>query len=69
MNRPTHFPIVAANLLFAATVVLAQRPIEPGAQETCVACGTCGSMILIPLIFFFALNIALLVWVARDAKA
>jgi hypothetical protein len=35
----------------------------------CAACGTCGGvMILIPILFF-AVNIALLVWVARDAKS
>jgi hypothetical protein len=34
----------------------------------CVACGGCGSLLLIPVILV-VLNIALLVWVARDAKA
>ena len=35
----------------------------------CASCSACGgSLILIPIVFF-AINIALLVWVARDAKA
>ena len=53
-------------------VALAQRPGGPSDVESCAACGTCGGgmavMILIPVIVL-ALNIALLVWVARDAKS
>ena len=60
---------VLALLLINAGYVLAQRGGEP---EACAGCGVCGGglavMILIPVIFF-VLNIALLVWVARDAKA
>jgi hypothetical protein len=51
----------------------------PGPGETaaagatsCAACGTCGAgmtaFVAIPIVFF-VLNIALLIWVARDAKA
>ena len=58
-----------ALLLINAGYVLAQRGGEP---EACAGCGICGGglvvMVLIPVIFF-VLNIALLVWVARDAKA
>ncbi len=58
-----------AIVLIKAGYVLAQRGGEP---EACAGCGICGGglavMILIPVIFF-VLNIALLVWVARDAKA
>ena len=45
---------------------------RPGAAEEaagCAACGTCGGMMIFVPILFFALNIALLVWVARDAKS
>lgn len=45
---------------------------QPSDAEACAACGTCGGgmmvLILIP-IAILVLNIALLVWVARDAKA
>ena len=51
-----------------ATFGLAQYRNEPSDAEACAACGTCaGGMIIVPLVFL-ALNIALLVWVARDAK-
>jgi hypothetical protein len=54
--------------LFAATAA-AQR--SGGAEDVagCAACaGIMGGLILIPILFI-ALNIALLVWVAKDAKA
>lgn len=48
----------------------------PSDAEACAACGSCGATmgaaILIPIlavVALIALNIALLVWVARDAKA
>ncbi len=44
-----------------------QRAAEEAAA--CATCGACsGTMIVVPIVFF-ALNIALLVWVARDAKS
>lgn len=53
-----------------SNVAFAQQ--RPGDAEACAACGSCGAfggmLILIPIVYF-ALNIALLVWVARDAKA
>ena len=53
--------------ILSAEVSLAQRP--RGDAEACAVCGTCvGGLIVIPLAIL-ALNIALLVWVARDAKA
>jgi len=61
---------VLLSLLFTSQVLAQAR--QPSDAETCAACGTCGAgmgiMIVIP-IAIFALNIALLVWVARDAKA
>jgi len=73
MNKLKNLPLALLNLLFFCSVALAQRPPgQPSDAETCAACGTCGAgmgvMILIP-VAIFALNIALLVWVARDAKA
>ena len=56
-------------LLILWNPVLAQRAGEDA--EACAGCGLCGGsmvvMVLIP-IAIVALNIALLVWVARDAK-
>jgi uncharacterized membrane protein YhaH (DUF805 family) len=48
-----------------STTALAFGQSDAGAASGCAACGTCG-FILIALV---VLNIALLVWVARDAKA
>jgi len=49
----------------------AQRS-NPDDAQACAACGSCGLgigfLILIPIVVL-ALNIALLVWVARDAKS
>jgi hypothetical protein len=58
--------------VLSTVMAFAQAPGQPSDAQTCAACGTCGAgagtIIIIPVIFF-ALNIALLVWVARDAKA
>jgi small-conductance mechanosensitive channel len=65
------FPLLFARLTLAClpAVALAQRRSGPGDTEACAACGTCaGGMIIVPLVII-ALNIALLVWVARDAKS
>jgi uncharacterized membrane protein YhaH (DUF805 family) len=58
-------------ILTGVSYVYAQRRPNEDA-EACAGCGICGGsmivMILVP-IAIIALNIALLVWVARDAKA
>lgn len=60
------------NLLLMSSYVLAQQNIEPNAGASCAGCGVCGGglfiMIGIPIAILI-LNIALLIWVARDAKA
>ena len=53
-------------LVFLAPSLLAQR--EPNPAAGAAGCALCGSLIFIP-IAIIALNIALLVWVARDAKS
>jgi len=58
--------VCAGVVLFAASAV-AQNDAA-GAAGSAAFCGVCGTFIFIPIILF-ALNIALLVWVARDAKA
>lgn len=64
--------ITVVYAVLSAPMTFAQAPSQPSDAEACAACGTCGAgagmMIMIP-IAFIALNIALLVWVARDAKA
>ena len=60
------------SLPLLSSVALANRYGNSGDGAACAACGGCGALgaiaIAIPIIIF-ALNIALLVWVARDAKA
>lgn len=53
-------------VLFTPLACLAQDNSDPA--STLAGCGCCGTFIFIP-IAFLALSIALLVWVARDAKA
>lgn len=55
-------------LLFASSL----RAQGSSDIEGCAACGTCGAGLGVIVFLFFAilaLNIALLIWVARDAKA
>ncbi len=56
---------------FQFSVVFAQRRPNQDAEAgaACAVCGAgMGAMILVPIILF-VLNIVLLIWVARDAKA
>jgi hypothetical protein len=53
-------------VLFTPLACLAQNNDDPA--STLAGCGCCGTFIFIP-IALLALSIALLVWVARDAKA
>jgi len=51
--------------LVAATALLGDADDAAGA----VACAGCGGFVLLFILLTFALQIAILVWVARDAKA
>jgi len=51
-----------------ANLAKAQRDDASGAAG-CAACSGCGGLLILIWIGLFALQIALLVWVARDAKA
>jgi hypothetical protein len=56
--------------LLLTPVAFAQQPTpEEQAAASCAACGGCGLIFLFIIVALIALNIALLVWVARDAKA
>ena len=70
--RPSSRLFVASisQLLFAS-ILLAQYD-GSGDASGCAACGACGAglgVIIFIFVAILALNIALLVWVARDAKA
>ena len=54
-------------LLLNSTAVLAQPMSDEDAQA--VGCAACGGGFLFLIIAVFVINIAILVWVARDAKA
>ncbi len=64
------FRLSAGMALPGAAVLPAQRPEEEAAAAAAAAtgCAACGGFVLF-LAAMFALNIALLIWVARDAKA
>ena len=53
-------------VIASATPLVAQNADDAAGAAGCLACG--GIAILIPIVIL-ALNIALLVWVARDAKS
>ena len=57
------------NIHFSTTLAQQRNPTPGEGAAACATCGACsGVMILIP-IAILALNIALLVWVAKDAKS
>ncbi|HWB32823.1 MAG TPA: PLDc N-terminal domain-containing protein [Acidobacteriaceae bacterium] len=64
-STATTLATAAASLLFPVAS-FAQRGDDTA--STLAGCGCCSTFIAIPIVLF-ALNIALLVWVARDAKA
>lgn len=62
--------LVAGSLLpLLAHSLWAQRRNDAEGAVAAAGCAVCGSLIILIPIAFFAVNIALLVWVARDAKA
>lgn len=58
--------LLTSSLLIFVTAAWSQQ--QPNGPAAAAGCALCGSLIFIP-IAIFVLNIALLVWVARDAKA
>lgn len=61
---------LALSLLFLSCTAAFAQP--PGPGEELVACGACGGtlgVIILIVVAIIVLNLALLVWVARDAKA
>jgi uncharacterized membrane protein YhaH (DUF805 family) len=69
MEKLKRLTCALITLLLLSDIALAQRQGEP---EACAACGTCGvgiGVMVFMVIAVIALNVALLVWVARDAKS
>ena len=66
MYKSPRFTWMLSSLLFASPALWAQR--EPNSVRGAAGCAFCGSLMFLP-IAFIVLNVALLVWVARDAKA
>ncbi len=67
MRKPALSLLCSAIALSAATA-LAQND-DGSAAASAAGCGICGSFFLFFFLAIVALNIAILVWVARDAKA
>lgn len=74
MRKLTFFISACSVLFLNVGILFGQRRGDDAAA--CATCGTCGAgmgaMIIIPIVLvllLIGLNIALLIWVARDAKA
>lgn len=65
MRKPA-LAVLFSGVVAAATTALAQNPSDAAANAA--ACGICGTFLFIPIVIV-VLDILLLVWVARDAKA
>lgn len=52
-----------------ATLAAQGQPSDAESAAACASCAGCGGIMLVVPLVVFALNIALLVWVARDAKS
>lgn len=61
------YPVFCVAMLLCSAAAYAQYNDNSTAQSL-AGCGVCSTILLIPIIIV-ALDIALLVWVARDAKA
>lgn len=67
MKRQIGFYSLLGLIVAAAPCAWGQQDTSPLAAAG--GCAACSAALLIPLIVIIALDIALLVWVARDAKA
>ena len=59
--------LIGALALVGSAACMAQR--DSSGIAGCAACGSCGGGLMIIALAWIGLSIALLVWVARDAKA
>jgi hypothetical protein len=66
MRKPA-LTLLCSGVALSATAALAQN--DGSAAAGAASCGICGSFFIFFVLGIIALNIAILVWVARDAKA
>ena len=66
MHQPPRLAWISTSLLFPSSALWAQR--EPSPVAGAAGCALCGSLLFVPIAILIV-NIALLVWVARDAKS
>jgi uncharacterized membrane protein YhaH (DUF805 family) len=67
MNRFLTIALSSAITALAAGCAWTPPPGDPGAA--CAACSSCFGFVALFFVALLAINIAILVWVARDAKA
>jgi uncharacterized membrane protein YhaH (DUF805 family) len=67
MRKPA-LSLVCSGIALSTAAAMAQND-DASAAAGAAGCGICGSFFLFILLAIVALNIAILVWVARDAKA
>lgn len=61
--------LIGGTALLCAASSWAQNGNNPDPAAGCAACGACSGGLIFVIVAWIALIIALLVWVARDAKA
>lgn len=66
MRKPA-LAALCSGVVFFAAAALGQN--DGSAAASAAGCGICGSFFIFFFLAIVALNIAILVWVARDAKA
>lgn len=66
--RKSAAALLCSGVWLATVSALAQND-DASAAASAAGCGICGSFFLFFLLAIIALNVAILVWVARDAKA
>lgn len=67
--RSLRVAVASAGALLSSTAVQAQNNDAAAPAAGCAVCSGCGGFLIICWLGLVALQIALLVWVARDAKA
>lgn len=67
MNQSSKSMPILLCLLFINNITLALQQ-EPNPCAAAAGCGVCGSVFVVPILLI-ALNVTLLIWVARDAKS
>ena len=67
MRKPA-LSLLCSGIALSTATALAQND-DASAAASAAGCGICGSFFLFFFLAIVALNIAILVWVARDAKA